>query len=172
MTQPFNNNSSQKERQQFVRDSYHTRANADASLEQSGRFAKPQAITGKDPATLYPKLPQTSPWSSDPVPPEEPLGIDVGEPVITGEPHELEASLNSDLGWRKTIQDGVPPAAGPPVSRSSEPTPDTEATRANSTHEEPARHSPAVSEDGATPSFQSGRGRPAPSSPNIIRRRI
>jgi hypothetical protein len=170
MSQPFNNNSTKAEREQFVRDSYHTRYQD----EVGGRWQKqvPTQVSGKDPATLYPKLPTSSPWANDPVPPEEPLGIDVSEPVITGEPHELEASLNSDLGWRKTIQDGVPPAAGPPVSRSSEPTPDTEATRANSTHEEPARHSPAVSEDGATPSFQSGRGRPAPSSPNIIRRRI
>jgi hypothetical protein len=158
----FNNNSSQKERAQVLRndrDCLHTRYQDEAG----GRFKRqvPTQISGSNPATLYPKLPASSPWSSDPVPPEEPLGIDVGEPVITGEPHELEASLNSDLGWRKTIQEvassaacaasegdgasgvrspagspnGVPPAAGGLIPASSGPTPDAEATRANLTKE-------------------------------------
>jgi hypothetical protein len=103
----FNNNSDQKERRQFVRDSYHTRANADASLEQSGRFAKPQAITGKDPSTLYPRI-QSGPWSApDPSGQEASFGIDVNEPVVTGESFEVEQSLNAEFAWRKTIRDGT-----------------------------------------------------------------
>ena len=92
MTQPFNNNSSQAERKQFVKDSYHNRYQDEAG----GRWQKqtPTQVTGKDPATLYPKLPSNSPWSSDPVPPEPPYGQDISEPPIVGESWEVEASLD------------------------------------------------------------------------------
>jgi hypothetical protein len=77
--------------------------------EAGGRFQKqvPTNVSGKDPATLYPKLPTSSHWSNDPVPPEAPLGIDVTETPIVGESFEVEQSLNQDFGWRKTIQDGA-----------------------------------------------------------------
>jgi hypothetical protein len=69
-------------------------ANVDAMLDaQAGRFAQATVVAGSDPATMYPKMPASSPWASDPVPPESSLGyeIDALEPI--GEPHELRASM-------------------------------------------------------------------------------
>ena len=108
-SQPFNNNASKKEREQFVKDSYHNRYQD----EVGGRWAKPTQVSGKDPATLYPKLPTTSPWSNDPVPPEAPLGIDISEPPIVGESWEVEASLDREFGLQRSLRDGVAtPASG------------------------------------------------------------
>jgi hypothetical protein len=42
-----------------------------------GRFHQPERPP--DPTNLYPKLPTNSPWSGDPVSPEEPLGFSVEE---------------------------------------------------------------------------------------------
>jgi hypothetical protein len=103
--------------------------------EVQGRWAKPAQVTGSEGAVHMPRLPENSPWSCDPVPPEAPLGIDVSETPIVGEPHEVEASLNADFGLLRSLSDGVPPATGSPVSRSPEPTPDAEATRVNLTKE-------------------------------------
>src|SRR5262245_895819 len=92
----------------------HTRS------DEGGRYAKavPTNVIGASPVS-YPTIP-SGPWSADyaQVPPEEPLGIDVSEAPITGEKFEVEASLNQDFGWRKTIQDGLPPAADCLISAS------------------------------------------------------
>ena len=165
----FNNNSSQAERKQFVKGTFHSRTRDEAG----GRFAQvnKSTVVGSDPATLYPRI-KSGPWSDQPGPgPEPPYGEDISTPPIVGESWEVEASLDENMGVQRALRDGAPPETGPPVSRSSELAPDTEVIRANS-DEEPARHSPAVSEDGAAPSFQSGRGRPAPSSTNIKRRLV
>jgi hypothetical protein len=70
---------------------YSQLANVDQEL--GGRFAKESRVSGAEPNVRYPRLPSSSPWASDPVPPEEPLGfeIDAMEPV--GNPGEIEASL-------------------------------------------------------------------------------
>jgi hypothetical protein len=110
-SQPFNNNSTKAEREQFVKDTFHTRTRDEAG----GRFAQvnKSTVVGSDPATLYPRLPG-GPWAAQPMPPEEPpLGFSVEDHDPVGQPWEVEASLDADFGWRKTIQDGVPPTTGP-----------------------------------------------------------
>ena len=54
-------------------------------------------ITGEGPATLYPRLPASSPWSGEgpQVPDEEPLGVAIDQQECTGTPAELAASLSS-----------------------------------------------------------------------------
>jgi hypothetical protein len=80
---------------------YQNFAQSDASLENQGRFAKAQHISGTQPTTQYPRLP-SGPWSGpDPSGLEPPLGIDVSEAPIVGEPFEVEASLRAfPLGLR------------------------------------------------------------------------
>src|SRR5262245_61362663 len=68
---------------------------ASANLEAQGRFAKQteSKITG---TPTYPKQPTSSPWHSDPVPPEPPRGVDIefvgelggGSPATTTPPRE------------------------------------------------------------------------------------
>ena len=60
---------------------------------KAGRFAKPSVVSGSEPAVRYPRLPSSSPWASDPVPVEPPLGIDVNALEPTGELHELVGPL-------------------------------------------------------------------------------
>jgi hypothetical protein len=78
-------------------------------MRQAGAFRNKcrPTVSGKDPATLYPKLPTSSPWSNPIEAVEPPLGFSVDETPIVGESFEVEASLNQDFGWRKTIQDGA-----------------------------------------------------------------
>jgi hypothetical protein len=165
----FSNNSDQKERKAILKNdatTLHKFAQSEAG-EIGGRFAKPATLNASQSAVHYPKLPTSSPWSSDPVPPEEPLGIDVSEAPIVGEPAEVEASLNAEFGWRRTIQDGVPPAAGQGhlIPAAPEPTPDSEVART----EEPARQPLPLS--GRHSINPRGRGRVSPSNP-IMRRLV
>jgi hypothetical protein len=136
----FNNNASQAERKQVLKDTMFNRASSEAS-EISGRWAKPTQVTGKDQAMHYPRLPTSSPWSNPIEAAEPPLGVDVNETPIVGESFEVEQSLNQDFGWRKTIRDGVPQAAGSLISASPEPTPDGEVVRGGQA-EEPALREP------------------------------
>jgi hypothetical protein len=62
------------------------KAQVRAVLEQEelglgGRFARlvPTVVVGAAPMPSYPGLPKASPWHSDPVGPEEPLGFSVDE---------------------------------------------------------------------------------------------
>jgi hypothetical protein len=101
---PFINDATQREKQEVLRSeqklrkgdrqatTYHAQAMAGLD-EPGGRFAQARYVTGQEPGTNYPRLPESSPWSGDQVPPEEPLGvaIDAQEPV--GEFFEVEASL-------------------------------------------------------------------------------
>jgi hypothetical protein len=69
----------------------HAQASAD---DLAGGFAaaSPQrTIIGSAPIA-YPRQPQNSPWASDPLPPEPPLGIDINAMEPTGEVHEQKAS--------------------------------------------------------------------------------
>jgi hypothetical protein len=123
--QLFRNDTSQKERAEVLRNdrrnqTLHGRASSDLDLENSGRFAKPHAVIGVD-APDYPKLPASSPWHHDPVPPEEPIGvsIDAHEPV--GEIGEIQASLD-DTAAKIFADVPAPPRlsdAGAVVSSSS-----------------------------------------------------
>ena len=64
--------STQAERREVLKDTYFHRAQVDVELGE--RFAQPSVVSGAEPTVQYPRLPGSSPWSSDPVPPEEPLG--------------------------------------------------------------------------------------------------
>jgi hypothetical protein len=95
-----------KERYQVLRDTYLSRAQADAEIEAQGRFKKqnPTTVTS---VPQYPRQPTNSPWHSDPVPPEDPLGYSVdwlgGEsvaPVSTPETVET-ANATGDGGPRR-----------------------------------------------------------------------
>src|SRR5262249_171516 len=74
-TQEFNNDSNQAERRSVQRDCYLSRAQADADMI-GGRF-KQQTQTHVTGVPQYPRQPISSPWHSDPVPPEEPFGVDI-----------------------------------------------------------------------------------------------
>jgi hypothetical protein len=118
-TKPYNNNASQAERAETLendrrvqRDTFHTRANAELDLENSGRFSKPHAVIGLD-SVEYPTLPENS-WTNDPTPTEPPLGIDVNAMEPVGESFEVAASLEA-LGDATTEAECVGPqsAASP-----------------------------------------------------------
>jgi len=133
-----------KERRAIMKDDPSTYLGHTHDNEAGGRFQKqaPTNVIGSSPVS-YPKL-KSGPWADQPMPPEEPpLGFSVDETPIVGETFEVNASLDRDFGLARSIRDGVPSAAGPVMPRSSEPTPDTEATRAPSADH--ARHSPTVS---------------------------
>ena len=104
----FRNDSDQKERRAVIKNdatTLHQFAQSEAG-EIGGRYARPQTVNASQQAVHYPKLPTNSPWSSDPVPPEEPLGIDVSEAPITGEKFEVEASLDRDFGVARNATRG------------------------------------------------------------------
>jgi len=78
---PFHNTTTQSERretlendQRVQRDTLQFRTSADLGLENTGRYAKPFAVTGQTPTPQYPAGPN---WAPDPVGVEPPLGIDV-----------------------------------------------------------------------------------------------
>jgi hypothetical protein len=132
----FRNDSDQKERRAILKnDTFHTRASAEADLENQGRFAKASSVTASSSAVHYPRV-LSGPWADQPGPgPEPPYGEDISSPPIVGEYAEVQASLDRDFGLQRSLQDGVPSATGPVMPRSSEPTPDAEATRVNLTKE-------------------------------------
>jgi hypothetical protein len=82
---------------QRVASTFQSRAQAEAD-DVRGRWAqehKATVIGTSDATAQYPKLP-SGPWA-DPVqiPPEEPLGYDISEAPIVGEPHEIAASIDA-----------------------------------------------------------------------------
>ena len=163
----FNNSSDQRERRQIIKNdasTLHQFAQSEAG-DIGGRFAKPATVNASEQAVHYPRLPTTSPWSSDPVPPEPPYGQDISEPPIVGESWEVEQSLNQDFAWRRTIQDGVPQAADSLISASPEPTPGGEVVRGGQA-EEPAPREPL------TPSGRHSMTTRRRVSPNNIKRRL
>lgn len=62
---------------------------------KAGRFAKPSVVSGANPTVQYPRLPSSSPWSSDPVGLEPALGYSINNMLAVGEPGEISASLNA-----------------------------------------------------------------------------
>jgi hypothetical protein len=75
---------------------YHKLGNLDLSL--GGRFAAGGDVSGAEEATHYPRQPESSPWSHDPVPPEPALGFSVEEVEPCGTPAEIAASLAQSAG--------------------------------------------------------------------------
>jgi hypothetical protein len=174
-SQPFNNNSSQRERAAILKNdaaTLHQFAQSEAG-EISGRWAKPQTVNASRPAVEYPRI-KSGPWADDqPMPPEEPpLGFSVEDHDPVGQPWEIEASLDRDFGWRKTIRDGAS------ASDASSPSDDVAAPGAVVV---PSPYSPGDSSLGANrpdgePLTAPGAGNktvaivPAPTNPRPLRR--
>jgi hypothetical protein len=82
-----------KWREEQKRSTLLDHARAGAEMEAGGRFAKVNSA----PVTAvpqYPRLPSSSPWSSDPVPQEPELGIEIGDGASKPEPDaELPAAI-------------------------------------------------------------------------------
>jgi hypothetical protein len=72
------NEPTQSEKREVLRDTYLSRAQADADLAAQGRCKK-ETTTRVTGVPEYPKQPSSSRWASDPVPHEEPLGFAVDE---------------------------------------------------------------------------------------------
>jgi hypothetical protein len=82
-----------------LRDTLHGRALAEEGMI-GGRYAAEakQHVIGSG-QVAYPALPASSPWASDLVPAEPPLGYSVEEQAPVGEVFEIEKSLaKSDVG--------------------------------------------------------------------------
>jgi hypothetical protein len=93
------NESSQSERRAILRNerevgTYHAFAAGEAGVV-GGRFAARErsAVTGATPAPQYPTLPANSPWATEGVGQERPLGFSIEEMIPAGEPYEVAASL-------------------------------------------------------------------------------
>jgi hypothetical protein len=87
----------QAEKKQTLKDSYLSRAQADADLTAQGRFKKETAtrVTG---VPTYPSMPPSSPWSSGfDQNVEPPLGFAVDEMPAVGTENEIQASLEPTL---------------------------------------------------------------------------
>jgi hypothetical protein len=153
----FNNNSSQAERKQVLKDTMFNRASSEAN-EIGGRWSKPTQVNASQPVVNYPAGPN---WSVDPTGPEPPLNQDVNAMEPCGQPWEIEKSLDERFELQRSLRDGVPLEGV--IARYPEPTPDTEAIRASSADH--ARHSPAV------PGRHSVQGRRVSPS-NSIKRRL
>jgi len=110
--QPFNNNDAdQQTRREVLKDTYLSRAQAEAEMSLGGRFKK-QTQTQITGVPQYPRQPISSPWHSDPVPPEEPVGVDIefvgelggGSAATTTPPREgpdTPSSGPSPFLWRR-----------------------------------------------------------------------
>jgi hypothetical protein len=97
--------------------------------QPQGRWAK--SGQSQDPATWYPHLPSNNPWSSDPVPNEEPLGycidqmdpigdtFEVNPPSIAMPCAPLMAADPITARGQPTATDSGPEASSPMVSGSS-----------------------------------------------------
>jgi hypothetical protein len=107
------NESSQSERRAILRNerevgTYHAFATSEAGTV-GGRFAarEKSAVIGAD-QVAYPTLPPISPWASDPVPAEEPLGVDINAVEAVGTYAEIEKSLAESKGG-EGINPSLPP---------------------------------------------------------------
>jgi hypothetical protein len=96
----YRNKATQREREEVLRNdranTYAGRAQAEAD-EIQGRFSQREKATVIGIGAIeYPQLPENS-WTNDPVPPEEPLGIDVNYVEAVGEKFEVDASLDGNV---------------------------------------------------------------------------
>jgi hypothetical protein len=95
----YHNEASQKQRADVLKNDRNNtlqfRTSADLGLENTGRFAKPFAVTGTEPSAQYPRLPPSSPWHDVVVPDEPPLGFSVEDHEPCGEYGEVQASIEA-----------------------------------------------------------------------------
>jgi hypothetical protein len=73
---------------------FFSRAEAELAQEAQGRHSTKAVVNGSKPIVGVPRQPEGSPWHSDIVPPEGPLGYATDAQESVGEPHEIAASLN------------------------------------------------------------------------------
>jgi hypothetical protein len=80
-TRPYHNPASQAEKRQVLQNDTLFARQQNALDDLGGRFAKltPSNVTGTKPLQQVPRLPASSPWHREALPPEEPLGIAVDE---------------------------------------------------------------------------------------------
>src|SRR5262245_16151574 len=113
---PFDNDTDQQTRREVLKNTYFSRAQAEADLEAQGRFKKqnPTTVTG---VPQYPAQPTNSPWATpDPTGPEPPFPIDiefVGElggasPAQASSPCAVETIAPPDRGASPTALTGAP----------------------------------------------------------------
>jgi hypothetical protein len=88
---------------------YHQYAANQSDLEAQGRFARVTETKVVGAGAAYPALSKGSPFASDPVPQEQPLGFSVDAMQPVGEPHEIAKS--------KTAQASSPAATSLPQDR-------------------------------------------------------
>jgi hypothetical protein len=93
---PFPQSAGQAEKARVLKDTTNTRVAYTNVVDPpaGGRFAKPSQ--SPDPSQLYPRLPPSSPWHSDPVPNELPLGFSVEDVPVCGELHEQLPPVTAD----------------------------------------------------------------------------
>jgi hypothetical protein len=87
----------------------HSQAITQIELEAQGRHAAiaKASVSGREPAVNYPRMPEGSPWAGDLVPPEPSLGYAIEALEVTGEPHEVAASLATSEGSPSSSSDGA-----------------------------------------------------------------
>ena|SRR5262245_42643790 len=125
--QPFNNDTDQQTRRQVLKDTYLSRAQADADMI-GGRF-KQQTQTHVTGAPSYPRQPSNSPWSQsldELTGPEPPFPIDIdfvdalgGEspaPVVSALTVETTSATSDGGALAPKGRDGLPSS---PVSARS-----------------------------------------------------
>ena len=88
MAHEFNNQASQSERREVLRNDTYFARQSNTADDAGGRFAKltPATITGSTPSPQYPQLPASSPWSG---------GFDQNMELVLGfsvdaMPHEIQ----------------------------------------------------------------------------------
>ena len=112
-------------------------ANSEANAAHD-RFAQinKATVTGSQPSVQYPKLPEASPWHSNPVPPEPSLGYPVDEVPIVGEEFEVRASLERAAQTGLPSREALPvEAAGSAEDHGIEPPPTDKGNEASTTKE-------------------------------------
>jgi hypothetical protein len=122
----WNHPPSQSERREVLqkdRDCFHSRAQSAVDAEAGGRFAKinPTNVTGASPSAQIPTQPPTSPWASDPVPPDphtDQIDYDPNfvEPILQPTPDPeteftLPVSVEHGEGPESSVGHGIEPKA-------------------------------------------------------------
>jgi hypothetical protein len=106
----FNNNASQREKQEVLRNerklkggdrdatTYHALSRLGQDEEGGGRFAQARYVTGSEPSTRYPAA--SSPWTAgNDAGLEMPTGVPIDQMEPVGEQFEIEASIaEQELG--------------------------------------------------------------------------
>ena len=98
-THEFDNQASQAERREVLRNDTYFARQSNTVDDAGGRYAKltPSNVIGSATSPQYPQQPENSPWHHDPVAATEPLGfsVDAMEPV--GTHAEVQASIEPAL---------------------------------------------------------------------------